>query len=106
MSAERNPDVDDLTRTLRDRLIRERIAPSVRYAFFFTSGDGRLLPGTAVEESSGYVLDDAGRVHYFQFGWDAAAGVPALTQWETEEPSPSWERDAEYRRARERVGLV
>jgi hypothetical protein len=63
-------------------------------------------PGDEVEESSGYVLDRDGVVHFFWFGWDPARGAPILTEWEREEPQPHWKELAEYRQARERLHLA
>ena len=92
-------------RILLDELIRARIQPASRYAFFSTSGEGRYLPGTKVEESSGYVIDELGRVHFFWFGWDSDRAEPGLTRWRPETPAPDWDDDSEYREARARVGL-
>ena len=91
---------------LLDELIQPRIQPATRYTFFFTSGEGRYLPGTRIEESSGYVLDQLGRVYFYWLGWDAEVGAPALIRWRTEVPSASWQDDAEYGRARARLGLA
>jgi hypothetical protein len=79
------------------------------YALFFTTGDGLALPnskpGDDVEATSGYVLDRAGRIFFFQLGWSTAAQAPALTVWQQMPPEPDWTDDPEYRQARERVGL-
>jgi hypothetical protein len=91
---------------VRDELIRARIQPATRYAFFFTSVEGRYLPGTKVEETSGYVIDDLGRVHFFWFGWDSHLAWPALLRWRPEAPDPDWESSSEYRKARAEVGLA
>ena len=80
-----------------------------RYTLFFVSGEGRALPGRRadgdLEEMSGYVLDDQGHVYFFWFGWDVASQEPALTEWRPTTPASHWLRSAEYRRARERLGL-
>jgi hypothetical protein len=74
------------------------------------SGEGHFLPisrpGDEVEESSGYVLDRAGRVFFFWFGWDPARGEPTLRRWRLVTPQPDWEDDLEYRRALERMRLL
>lgn len=93
-------------RELLDELIRARIQPVQRYAFSFTTGEGRYLPGTTVEESSGYIVDETGRVFFFWFGWDTDTQAPGLIRWRQEAPASNWEQDAEYRQARERVGLA
>ena len=76
-----------------------------RYAFFFVTAEGDELPD-GTEETSGFVLHDDGRVFSFWTGWDAARGEPVFTEWEQVEPEAHWMRSAEYRRARERVGLA
>lgn len=95
----------DAQMELLDALIRERLGAHARYTFFFTAGQGRYLPGTRIEEYSGYVLDASGRAYFFWLGWDAAASRPALVRWREELPSPHWETSDEYQRARARLGL-
>lgn len=92
-------------RPLLRELVQARLGSATHYALFLVSGDGRLLPGTDIEESSGYVLDTTDTVHYFHFGWDAATARPGLTEWERAEPAPTWQRIAEYQQARRRLGL-
>ncbi|MBI4493275.1 MAG: hypothetical protein HY690_10855 [Chloroflexi bacterium] len=79
------------------------------YALFFVTGEGEFLPvGTPddpVEESSGYVLDKQGHVFSFWFGWDPVKKEAGLTEWQEVRPEPHWLGSAEYRRAREQVGL-
>ena len=88
------------------RELLEKLGQTSRCALFLVSGDGRYLPRTDIEESSGYVLDTSGAVHFIHSGWDAAAARPWLVAWERQEPLPTWERIAEYQQARERVGLA
>lgn len=76
-----------------------------RYAFFFVTGEGDEFPD-GTEESSGFVLNEDGRVFSFWLGWDAARGAPIFAEWEQVEAEAHWMRSAEYRRARERVGLA
>lgn len=95
---------------LLHQLIREKDGLATDgYTLFFVTGEGRNLPisrpGDDVEEMSGYVLDQQGRVFFFWFGWDPAREAPALIRWRRAEPQPHWEQSAEYRRARERMQL-
>lgn len=92
-------------RDLLDTLIREKLGKDARYTFFFTTGEGRYLPDTLIEETAGYVLDDAGRAYYFWLGWDLDVGAPALTRWRETIPEPRWAQIGEYQRARARLGL-
>jgi hypothetical protein len=75
-----------------------------RHAFFFVTGEGEILP-SGIEDASGYVIGEDGRVYAFWLGWDDQQKAPAFTEWEEVEPEPSWGESAEYRQARERVGL-
>ena len=96
---------DDHTRRSGDldRLIsRERIHG--RYALFFVTGEGVLLPD-GTEEESGYVIDEFGRVFSFWTGWDDERGEVVFSEWEPVNPEPHWSRSAEYRSARRSVGL-
>jgi hypothetical protein len=90
-------------------LIRQRGLRADEYTLFFVSGEGQYLPisqpDKEVEETSGYVLNRQGHVFSFWFGWDRHVRAPALTEWEPVEPEPHWRQSAEYRRARERLGL-
>jgi hypothetical protein len=97
-------------RRLLDACVEAQGFAPGEYAYFFMGGEGIPLPisepGDEVEELSGYVLDRAGNVYSFWFGWDPTTNAPVLTEWERQEPDPSWAEDDEYRRARERLGLV
>ena len=53
---------------LLDELVFERLGADARFTYFFLTGEGRNLPGTSVEESSGYVLDANGRAYFFWLG--------------------------------------
>ena len=75
-----------------------------RHAIFFVTGEGETMPN-GVEDASGHVIDEQGRVHAFWLGWDALQQAPAFTSWEEVEPEPTWLKSAEYRQARENVGL-
>jgi hypothetical protein len=74
------------------------------HAFFFVTGEGDLMPN-GVEEASGHVIDEHGRVYAFWLGWDDRRREPAFTEWEEVTPEPAWCESAEYRQARERLGL-
>ncbi len=75
-----------------------------RYALFFVTSDGEWLPN-GIEEATGYVLDERGRIFSFELGWDAERCAVALTAWDQVEPEGHWLRSAEYQRARAAVGL-
>lgn len=95
--------------TLLHALIKQRGLSDGEYALFFVTGEGTFLPAAArggrVEESSGYVLDKAGRVFSFWLGWDAAKQEAALTEWREVQTEPHWADTIEYCIARRRVGL-
>lgn len=80
------------------------------YALFDVTGEGTFLPisrpGEEVEEASGLVIDRRGRVFAFWLGWDVERQEPALIDWEEIPPEPRWQTDAEYQKARQRVGLL
>jgi hypothetical protein len=93
-----------------NELIQEHGLQPGHYALFFVTGEGHILPGEAdvpeaVEEASGYVLDDHGRVFGFWLGWDERRQGPALIEWHEETPAPDWRTSDEYRRARRSLGL-
>jgi hypothetical protein len=110
MSAEYSPRRGARQTELLHQCLRERsgLAPE-DYTLFFTTGEGRFLPishlGDDVEEVSGFLLDRQGRVFYFWFGWDPVHQAPSLITWEQTHAEPHWAQSAEYRRARERLGL-
>jgi hypothetical protein len=75
-----------------------------RYAFFFVTGEGETMPN-GVEDASGYVIDEHGRVYAFWLGWDDDRRAPSFTEWEEVVPEPAWLESTEYCQARQRVGL-
>lgn len=95
---------------LLHQLIQHRGLKEGKYALFFVTGEGEFLPAgpqpDRVEETSGYVLDNRGRVFSFWLGWDSASQEAALTTWREVPPEPHWSGNPEYRRARKRVGLA
>jgi hypothetical protein len=76
-----------------------------RHALFFVTGEDDLLPNS-IETTSGFVIDEQGRVFSFWTGWDDERRQPTFAEWEQVEPEPGWLQNAEYRRAREQVGLT
>lgn len=86
-----------------DRLIRAQGLE--RFALFFVTGEGIEMPD-GLEESSGFVLDASERVYFFWLGWDTSREQPVFTDWQEVKIEPHWENVAEYRRAREAIGLV
>ncbi len=73
------------------------------FAPFLVSGEGTALPN-GDEESSGYVLDSAGRVFRFWLAWDDEQGAPALTVWRQVDQPGRWREHPEYRRAQALLG--
>ena len=75
-----------------------------KHAFFFVTGEDECLPN-GIESTSGFVIDERGRVFSFWTGWDSEREEPTFTEWEQVEPEPGWLQSAEYRQARQQVGL-
>ena len=95
------------SRQVDDAQILKRLAEGRglwRHAFFFVTGEGEFIPN-GVEDASGHVVDEHGHVYAFWLGWDDVRQAPAFTMWEEVEPEPGWIENAEYRQARESVGL-
>ena len=92
--------------TLLDPLVRARIAPASRYAVFFGSSEGHRIPGTQVEEVSGCLVDETGRLFDFWLGWDPVAQTPTLTRWRETTADPAWADEPEYQDALAAVGLA
>lgn len=94
---------------LLHRLIEQQGLTAGTYALFFVTAEGESVPaglsGGGLEEASGYVLDNVGRVFSFWLGWDSARREVALTTWREVDPEPNWSDNPEYRQARKRVGL-
>jgi hypothetical protein len=102
MAAQPRPHPTDDEAAILDRLVHARRIG--RHAFFFVTGEGDLMPN-GVEEASGHVIDERGRVYAFWLGWDDRKRAPAFTEWEEVTPEDAWCQSAEYRTARERIGL-
>jgi hypothetical protein len=98
--------IDPQQRETLDELISQHGLSAGHYAFFFVTGEGRILPDGETEESSGYVIDDRGRVFAFWLGWDMQHRRPVFLDWREEAPEPAWSRSDEYRAARRAVGLA
>lgn len=93
--------IDDEAEILEALVDARRIG---RHAFFFVTGEGEVMPN-GVEDASGHVIDEHGRVYAFWLGWDARRNEPTFTEWEEVTPEPSWSQSAEYRHARKCAGL-
>ena len=83
-----------------DALIRSKARG--RFAYFDTTVEGRVYPN-GMDETSGSIVDESGRVFEFWTAWDDQRGVPGLKFWR--EVNPAEETSVEYRRAREELGL-
>ena len=92
-----SPDAVDL-----DALVVERLAKP--FALFFVTPEGEDFPDGTMSES-GFAIDHDGRIFAFWTTWDAERGGPMLETWEQVEAEQLWLDDAEYRHAREAVGL-
>ncbi len=75
-----------------------------RFVRFGSTVEGRFLPN-GVDETSGYVLDDRGRVFFCWTGWDEETGRPIVTIWRRAEDETDWSADPAYQRARAQLGL-
>lgn len=75
-----------------------------RYGVFFTTGEGATMPN-GEEESTGFVIDDAGRVFFYAIGWDQEHQAPTLTEWVNVPLEPHWRDAPEYLKARQAAGL-
>jgi hypothetical protein len=74
-----------------------------RYAIWFATGDGTFMPNEE-EETSGYVVNEDGRVFFFRTSWDEATRAETLTLQEVE-PRADWMEDRDYRQARDLAGV-
>jgi hypothetical protein len=75
------------------------------FAFFFVSGEGRLLPN-GHEVISGTVIDRSGLVYSFWTGWDDERNEPMLTRWREIQRDQDWLEEEEFREALDAVGLA
>ncbi len=101
----------DQSDELLQRLLEARGLVPGDYALFFVTGEGRYFAagpsGEQTEELSGCAVDRAGRIFSFWLGWDPETQSADLIEWErVSEPDPVWLQEAEYRHAREQVGLA
>lgn len=71
---------------------------------FLVAGEGTILPN-GDEESSGYVVDETGRVFRYWLAWDDERDAPTLSVWRQVEQPDRWRDHPEYRKAREQLGL-
>ena len=75
-----------------------------RFAIFDTVGEGRFYPN-GMEERSGDVLNEDGRVWFFWTSWDPVRERVTLRVWEEEELVAPLATSASYARARHELGL-
>jgi hypothetical protein len=102
MISESATERDARQRTTLERLLSEKNLG--RHATFFETGEGVYLPD-GLEKMTGYVIDAQGDAHWFVLDWDTERQVAALTTFRRADISTHWPSQAEYRRAREMVGL-
>jgi hypothetical protein len=75
-----------------------------RFAVFDTTVEGRIYPN-GVDEVSGSVLNDDGRIWFFWTDWDENRQAVTLRHWEEEPMTPLLTSGREYARARRELGL-
>lgn len=75
-----------------------------RFAVFGTSVEGRIYPN-GIEERSGSVLNEDGRIWFFWTGWDEERQAVFIDEWIEEEPTPRLTSGREYEQARRQLGL-
>jgi hypothetical protein len=96
-----------LTRDARQRMTLDRLFAEAglgQCATFFETGEGRFLPD-GLEAMTGYVINATGQAYWFVLDWDPEQDAPTLADLRDVDPKPSWKHLAEYRQAREQVGL-
>src|SRR5687768_4192338 len=72
---------------------------------FHDVGERTIFPD-GTESTSGFVIDELGRVFIFWTDWDAARGRPVFTTWKQIEPEPSLKTSKEYQEASATLGLA
>ena len=75
-----------------------------RFAILHTVGEGRFYPN-GMEERSGDVMDEEGRIWMFWTAWDPVREEVTLQDWEEAHPSSSLKRTRGYAQARRELGL-
>jgi hypothetical protein len=75
-----------------------------RFAFFGTSIEGKIYPD-GIEERSGFVLNEDGRIWGFWTGWDDDRQQVVIDEWWEEPVTPLLTSGREYERARRELGL-
>ena len=75
-----------------------------RFALFDTTIEGRIYPN-GVEEKSGCVLNEDGRVWSFWTDWDDVRQQVTIKYWDEEPITPRLAHGREYARARRELGL-
>jgi hypothetical protein len=92
----------DAIRGALERAIQER---GLRhFAMLDTVGEGRFFPN-GMEERSGEVMDQDGRVWMFWTSWDPIREQLTIRDWEEADLVPSLTATRGYARARRELGL-
>jgi len=74
------------------------------FAIFDATVEGRIYPN-GVEEKSGLVLNEDGRIWFFWTGWDEKRQAVTIRHWDEEPITPLLTSGREYERARRELGL-
>src|SRR3712207_8089593 len=82
----------ELERAIEERGLR-------RFAILETVGEGRFYPN-GMEERSGDVMDQAGRVWLFWTGWDPIRERIVIQDWVEADVVPALKQTKSYARAR------
>jgi len=75
-----------------------------RFALYDTCVEGRVYPN-GVDEVSGFVLNEDGRIWFFWTGWDDERQVVTIRHWDEEPITPLLTSGREYDRARRELGF-
>jgi hypothetical protein len=97
----RTDDVAPARRVL-DRLIHAKGIE--RYGLFFVADEGEFAADDS-GASSGFLVDQSGRVFYFVVNWSPGQRNGVLTRWQEVPVEPHWQHDSEYTTARASAGL-
>jgi hypothetical protein len=89
-------------RAALERAVAER--QPLRFAIVETVGEGRFYPN-GMEERSGDVLTEDGRVWLFWTGWDSERGRVVIREWVEEDDPGALVRTPAFARARRALGL-
>ena len=78
-------------------LVREKL-PGQRFAVFFNTGEGILLPN-GDEVQSGFVVAEDGSHWSYWTDWELVAGRVVIEDWQPTFPHWRWADSEEYQRA-------